>query len=155
MLQASGSAVEDTSWDVYPTYSLSIGNQTMTESEIANAILRTASDEIINGTAVYVDDQLLYVTTEGDHLRSYLENIKAPFENAMDSSVYTAFAHNIRLVDGVYLQESVSSYADVINALTEGGGIHTYTAVDGDTVESVVNATGVSFDSLAQMNPNC
>ena len=73
----------------------------------------------------------------------------------MDSSVYTAFAHNIRLVDGVYLQESVSSYADVINALTEGGGIHTYTAVDGDTVESVVNATGVSFDSLAQMNPNC
>ena len=72
MLQASGSAVEDTSWDVYPTYSLSIGNQTMTESEIANAILRTASDEIINGTAVYVDDQLLYVTTEGDHLRSYL-----------------------------------------------------------------------------------
>ena len=37
MLQASGSAVEDTSWDVYPTYSLSIGNQTMTESEIANA----------------------------------------------------------------------------------------------------------------------
>ena len=49
-------------------YSLSIGNQTMTESEIANAILRTASDEIINGTAVYVDDQLLYVTTEGDHL---------------------------------------------------------------------------------------
>ena len=153
MLQASGSAVEDTSWDVYPTYSLSIGNQTMTESEIANAILRTASDEIINGTAVYVDDQLLYVTTEGDHLRSYLENIKAPFENAMDSSVYTAFSHNIRLVDGVYLQESVSSYADVINALTEGGGIHTYTAVDGDTVESVVNATGVSFDSLAQMNP--
>ena len=153
MLQASGSAVEDTSWDVYPTYSLSIGNQTMTESEIANAILRTASDEIINGTAVYVDDQLLYVTTEGDHLRSYLENVKAPFENAMDSSVYTAFAHNIRLVDGVYLQESVSSYADVINALTEGGGIHTYTAVDGDTVESVINATGVSFDSLAQMNP--
>ena len=152
MLQASGSAVEDTSWDVYPTYSLSIGNQTMTESEIANAILRTASDEIINGTAVYVDDQLLYVTTEGDHLRSYLENIKAPFENAMDSSVYTAFSHNIRLVDGVYLQESVSSYAYVINALTEGG-IHTYTAVDGDTVESVVNATGVSFDSLAQMNP--
>ncbi len=56
-------------------------------------------------------------------------------------------------MDGVYLQESVSSYADVISALTEGGGIHTYTAVEGDTVESVVNATGVSFDSLAQMNP--
>ena len=154
MLQASGTAVPDTQWDVYPTYSLSIGNQTMTESEIAVAILRTASDEIINGTAVYVDDQLLYVTTEGDHLRRYLENIKAPFEDAMDSNVYTAFAHDIRLVDGVYLQESVSSYADVIQALNEGGGIHSYTAVEGDTVQSVVDTTGVSFDSLAQMNPD-
>lgn len=154
MLQNSGSDITDTNWDVYPTYSLSIGNQTMTESEIANAILRTASDEIINGTAVYVDDQLLYVTTEGDHLRTYLENIKAPFEDAMDSSIYTAFAHSIRLVDGVYLQESVSSYADVISALSEGGGIHTYTAVDGDTVQSVIDTTGVNFDSLAQMNPD-
>ena len=65
MLQAAGSDAADTNWDVYPTYTLAIGGQTMTESEIANAILRTASDEIINGTAVYVDDQLLYVTTEG------------------------------------------------------------------------------------------
>ncbi|WP_455501995.1 peptidoglycan DD-metalloendopeptidase family protein [Gemmiger sp.] len=153
MLQQSGSDAADTDWDVYPTYTLSVSGQTMTESEIANAILRTASDEIINGTAVYVDDQLLYVTTEGDHLRSYLENVKAPFEDAMDSNVYTAFAHNIRLVDGVYLQKSISSYADVISGLTEGGGIHTYTAVEGDTVQSVVDTTGVSFDSLAQMNP--
>ena len=94
---------------------------------------------------------VLNVQVNGENV-GYVESEQV-FENAMDSSVYKAFAHNIRLVDGVYLQESVSSYADVINALTEGGGIHTYTAVDGDTVESVVNATGVSFDSLAQMNP--
>ena len=35
------------------------------------AILRTCSDEIINSTAVCVDDQLL-CTARGDHLRSYL-----------------------------------------------------------------------------------
>ena len=57
-------------------------------------------------------------------------------------------------MDGVYLQESVSSYADVISALSEGGGIHTYTAVEGDTVQSVIDTTGVNFDSLAQMNPD-
>ena len=34
-----------------------------------------------------------------------------------------------------------------------GAGIKTYTAVDGDTVQSIVDATGVAFDSLAQMNP--
>ena len=41
-----------------------------------------------------------------------------------------------------------------ISALSEGGGIHTYTAVEGDTVQSVIDTTGVNFDSLAQMNPD-
>lgn len=154
MLEESGAAVPDTQWDVSPTYSLAVSSDTMTESEIANAILQTASDEIVNATAVYIDGSLRFVTTEGDHLRTYLESVKAPYENDMDSSIHTDFAHDIRLLDGVYLQESIMSYSDVISALNEGGGIQSYTAVDGDTVQSVVDTTGVSFDSLAQMNPD-
>ncbi|MFR3791775.1 MAG: peptidoglycan DD-metalloendopeptidase family protein [Blautia massiliensis (ex Durand et al. 2017)] len=153
MLQESGTPVPDTQWEVSPTYTLAVSRQTMTESEIANAILRTASNEIVNGTAVYVDGELRFVTTQGDHLRTYLESVKAPYENAADPSVYTAFAHEIRLVDGVFLNESISSYDEIIAALNEGSGIKTYTAVEGDTVQSIVDATGVSFDSLAQMNP--
>ncbi len=153
MLLDSGASVPDTQWEVSPTYTLAISGQTMTESEIANAILRTASDEIVDGTAVYIDGELRFVTTEGDHLRAYLESVKEPFEDATDPSVYTAFAHEIRLMDGVYLQESISSYSDILQTLNAGGGVQTYTAQDGDTVESIVEATGVSFDSLAQMNP--
>lgn len=153
MLVESGASVPDTQWDVSPTYTLAISGQTMTESEIANAILRTASDEIIDATAVYIDGELRYVTTEGDHLRTYLESVKEPYEDTTDPSVYTAFAHEIRLLDGVYLNESISSYNDIISDLNAGAGIQTYTAVDGDTVQSIVDATGVSFDSLAQMNP--
>lgn len=153
MLVESGASVPDTQWDVSPTYTLAISGQTMTESEIANAILRTASDEIIDATAVYIDGELRYVTTEGDHLRTYLESVKEPYEDTTDPSVYTAFAHEIRLLDGVYLNESISSYNDIISDLNAGAGIQTYTAVDGDTVQSIVDTTGVSFDSLAQMNP--
>ena len=153
MLIESGASVPDTQWDVSPTYTLAVSGQTMTESEIANAILRTASDEIVDATAVYIDGELRFVTTEGDHLRTYLESIKEPYEDTTDPSVYTAFAHEIRLLDGVYLNESISSYSDIINELNAGAGIKTYTAVDGDTVQSIVDATGVAFDSLAQMNP--
>ena len=56
-------------------------------------------------------------------------------------------------MDGVYLSESVSSYSDIISELNAGAGVHTYTAVEGDTVQSIVDTTGVTFDSLAQMNP--
>ena len=151
LLQGTDDA--QTEWDVNPTFTLAVADQTMTEREIANAILKTASDEIVNATAVYIDDELQFVTTEGDHLRSYLENIKAPYEDAMDTSVTTEFVHNIRMVDGVFLQKSVSSYADVIEALNAGAGLTKYTAKDGDTVQDVLDATGVSFDSLAQINP--
>lgn len=153
MLIESGASVPDTQWDVSPTYTLAVSGQTMTESEIANAILRTASDEIVDATAVYIDGELRFVTTEGDHLRAYLESVKEPYEDTDDPSVYTAFAHEIRLLDGVYLNESISSYSDIINELNQGAGIKTYTAVEGDTVQSIVDTTGVSFDSLAQMNP--
>ena len=153
MLIASGASVPDTQWDVSPTYTLAVSGQTMTESEIANAILRTASDEIVDATAVYIDGELRFVTTEGDHLRTYLESVKEPYEDTDDPSVYTAFAHEIRLLDGVYLNESISSYSDIINELNQGAGIKTYTAVEGDTVQSIIDTTGVSFDSLAQMNP--
>lgn len=84
MLEEAGASVPDTQWEVSPTYSLAVSDDTMTESEIANAILQTASDEIVDGTAVYIDGTLRFVTTEGDHLRTYLESIKAPFENDMD-----------------------------------------------------------------------
>ena len=151
LLQGTDDAKTD--WEVNPTFTLAVAGQTMTEREIANAILKTASDEIVNATAVYIDDELQFVTTEGDHLRSYLENIKAPYEDAMDTSVTTEFVHNIRMVDGVFLQKSVSSYADVIKALNAGAGLTKYTAKDGDTVQDVLDATGVSFDSLAQINP--
>lgn len=153
MLIESGASVPDTQWDVSPTYTLAVSGQTMTESEIANAILRTASDEIVDATAVYIDGELRFVTTEGDHLRTYLESVKEPYEDTDDPSVYTAFAHEIRLLDGVYLNESISSYSDIINELNQGAGIKTYTAVEGDTVQSIIDTTGVSFDSLAQMNP--
>ena len=102
---------------------------------------------------MYIDGELRFVTTEGDHLRTYLESVKAPYEDTADPSVYTAFAHEIRLLDGVYLNESISSYSDIINELNAGAGIQTYTAVEGDTVQSIVDTTGVAFDSLAQMNP--
>ena len=139
MLEEAGASVPDTQWEVSPTYSLAVSDDTMTESEIANAILQTASDEIVDGTAVYIDGTLRFVTTEGDHLRTYLESIKAPFENDMDSSIRTGFVHDIRLLDGVYLQESIMSYSDVISALNEGSGVHTYVAEEGDTVQSVVD----------------
>ena len=157
MLQEAGAMVSDAMWEISPTYTLSLAEKTMSESEITNAILQFSSSDIVEGTAVYIDNELRFVTNEGDHLRSYLnnylKNARGSYIEDFGSGVQVGFLHNIRLLDGVYIKESVMPYSDVVDVLNAGGGIQTYTAAEGETVESATLNTGVSFDSLAALNP--
>lgn len=154
VMQTSGEAVADDQWDISPTYVLAINGETMNESEVANAILGASSDEIGEGTAVYIDGELRFVINDGDHLRSYLESVKQPYEDTSDPNRRVSFVHDITLVDGIYLLDSIMPYSDVITAMNEGGGPMTYTAAEGDTVQTVVDTTGTSWDSLAALNPD-
>lgn len=153
VMQSNGGSASEGQWNISPTYTLAINNETMTESEVANAILGASSDEIGEGTAVYVDGELKFVINDGDHLRSYLESVKQPYEDTSDPNRRVSFVHDISLVDGIYLLDSIMPYSDVIAAMNEGGGPMTYTAGADETVQTVVDNTGVSWDSLASMNP--
>ena len=153
VMVSTGAAASGTNWEITPTYTLEKGSVTMTESDTADAILRTSSNEITEGTAVYVDGGLRYVTTEGDHLRTYLEHVKEPYVDAMNTNMRVGFVHDIQLVDGIYLQPSVVDYGSVISSLNEGADIGHYISGEGDTVQTVLDTTGVSWDSLAALNP--
>lgn len=150
--QATMAAV--TQLELDPTYTLAIGGDVMNEMEVANAILSASGGAIGEATAVYIDGSLQFVTQDGDHLRSYLESVKQPYEDASDPNVRVSFVHDISLVDGLYLQASMVSYSDILSVLNEGGGARTYTAAEGDTVQTVLDATGVAWDSLAALNPD-
>ena len=154
VMQSTGETVADGQWNISPTYTLAINGETMNESEVANAILGASSDEIGEGTAVYVDGELKFVVNEGDHLRTYLESVKKPYEDSSDPNRRVSFVHDITLVDGIYLLDSVMPYSDVIAAMNEGGSPVTYTAGADETVQNVVDATGISWDSLAALNPD-
>ena len=151
-VQATTAAV--TQLELDPTYTLAIGGDVMNEMEVANAILSASGGAIGEATAVYIDGSLQFVTQDGDHLRSYLESVKQPYEDASDPNVRVSFVHDISLVDGLYLQASMVSYSDILSVLNEGGGARTYTAAEGDTVQTVLDATGVAWDSLAALNPD-
>lgn len=150
--QATTAAV--TQLELDPTYTLAIGGDVMNEMEVANAILSASGGAIGEATAVYIDGSLQFVTQDGDHLRSYLESVKQPYEDASNPNVRVSFVHDISLVDGLYLQASMVSYSDILSVLNEGGGARTYTAAEGDTVQTVLDATGVAWDSLAALNPD-
>ena len=60
VMEASGNTTTDDQWSIEPSYTLTVGTQTMTEGEVANAILSTTSAEVTEGTAVYVDGNLQF-----------------------------------------------------------------------------------------------
>ena len=154
LLAEAGTEVPDTQWDIQPTYTLAISGDTMTESEAADAILRASSDEIGSGTAVYVDGALRFVTNEGDHLRTFLESLKSPYEETMDASMRVTFLHDIHLEDGVYLLESISSYPDIMEEMYSDAEKTIYTASEGETVQSIADSAGLSVADLTAMNPD-
>ena len=119
LLEAAGAAVPD--WDLEPAFTLAVSADTMTPGEVANAILQASGSEITEGTAVYVDGALRFVTTEGDHLRTLLAAVRRPYMNPADADSRAVFAHDLTLVDGIYLTGSVSPYGEVVAALQADG----------------------------------
>lgn len=110
-------------WDVQPSYTLVAGSadtRTLTEREIADAILQAAGGDITAGTAVYIDGALRFVTTEGDHLRQFLYAVRQPWQAA---DVQTGFVHSLRLADGIYPAAAVTPYPEMIHALRDGDGL--------------------------------
>ena len=121
-------------WQIQPEYTLVRGGAdtpTLTEREIADAILRASGGEITEGTAVYIDGALQFITTEGDHLRQFLYALRRPWQR---EGVQTAFVHGLRMVDGIYPAAAVTPYPDLIEALQHGDGLLQVKVVRYETV---------------------
>ena len=154
VMEAAGVETTDDAWNISPTYTLAVSGNVMTESEVADAILSASSDEIGNGTAVYIDGELRFVTIEGDHLRAYLDAIKAPYEDAFDSDRRVEFVHDITLVDGVYFLSSIVPYDTVISTLNAMSDPATYTVEEDQTAGEAAKAIGVDYATLQSWNPD-
>lgn len=120
LLEAAGAATPD--WDLDPAFTLAVSTDVMTPREIANAILQASGSEITEGTAVYMDGTLRFVTTEGDHLRTLLAAVRRPYLNPTDTDSRVVFAHDLQLVDGIYLAGSVSPYSEIVTTLQADDG---------------------------------
>ena len=140
---------------IEPTYTISVTHKTMDESETANAILQSASDQISEGTALYLDGELTAVCSDGDTLRSYLESLLAPYEDQTDENISVGFNKNVTLEDGIYFNDSFEDDNSIENMLT---GVQQqekiYTVKAGDTLYSIAKAYEVSEAAIKECNPS-
>ena len=142
-------------WTVEPTYTVTVAHKTMDENEMADAILKSASDEISEGTALYLDGELTAVCSDGVSLQSYLSSLLEPYENPEDPNVTVGFNKEVTLENGIYFNESFQQENDVESMLS---GVQQqekiYTVQTGDTLWSIAQKNDLTFRELCELNTN-
>lgn len=114
----SYAGTDKTTWTVEPSYTVTVAHKVMNENEMADAILKSAGDEISEGTALYLDGNLTAVCSDGTSLQSYLSSLLEPYEDPEDPNVTVGFNKEVTLENGIYFNESFQDEADVENALS-------------------------------------
>ena len=142
-----------TEWTIEPTYTLAVAGDVMDERQMADTILRTASDEISEGTALYLDGELTAVCADGDQLRYYIDSLLEPYENADDPNQTVSFNREVTLEDGIYFNESFKSYEDIVNYLS---GVQqaqkVYTVMEGDSISLIASKNNLTVAELCALN---
>ena len=142
-------------WTVEPTYQIAVGSEVMDENQMAAAILQVSSNEIQEATALYVNDELVAVTTEGNQLEQELEAMKAPYQDSENPNLTVEFNKDVRTEDSLYFTDSIVPVNQIIDKLHgEEQGAVTYTVQNGDTPWNVAGSFGISVDELKAQNPD-
>ena len=146
---------ENTKWTVEPTYTISVAHSVLDENEMANAILKSSSDQISEGTALYLDGELTAVCSDGTALQSYLSSLLEPYEDPKDPNVTVGFNKEVTLENGIYFNESFQQENDVESMLS---GVQQqekiYTVQTGDTLWSIAQKNDLTFRELCALNTN-
>ena len=146
---------ENTKWTVEPTYTISVAHSVLDENEMANAILKSSSDQISEGTALYLDGELTAVCSDGTALQSYLSSLLEPYEDSEDPNVTVGFNKEVTLENGIYFNESFQQENDVESMLS---GVQQqekiYTVQTGDTLWSIAQKNDLTFRELCALNTN-
>ena len=132
-----------------------ISHTVMDENSMADAILKMSSDEISQGTALYLDGELTAVCADGTALQSYLSSLLSPYEDPDNSNVTVGFNKEVVLENGIYFNESFQDYQTIEENLS---GVQQqekiYTVQAGDTLWGIAQKNDLTFRELCALNPS-
>lgn len=139
-----------------PRYSLKVINNNdeyVNSGQLADKMLSSSDAELTEAFGVYIDDEFIGAVTNKDVIAQELANMLANCDTSGTATVIK-FQKQVDYVKGIYLNDSLTSEADLIKKLkstrTEDA---TYTVAENDTPIVIAQKCNMSLEDLTALNP--
>ncbi len=144
-------------WKFDSTMALARTGSFTSKDQLVNAMLRSGTADIVEGTGLYVDGRLLAVTTEGEQLKDYLDGVLRQRMEEAEPGATVSFVRSVECdpgLDDVFLSTSVKSYDDLVAELTATVSDEVrYTVQEGDNLGEIARKNNLMFETLVARNP--
>lgn len=139
-----------------PSFSLSQvkdDGQLSNENELSNTLLEQSSADIQPATGLYIDGQFYGAVTDKTSIENDLNQILSDY-TMQTQTVNPTFMNDVVLQDGIYFTSSIESQDemnDLLHSNTQEQKV--YQVQDGDTLNSIAEKNGISYDQIKALNP--
>ena len=150
----TGSNTEVISFE--PTYEVeSIGNGTLlNQYQVADKMLVLLGKEVKEGYGLYLGNSYFGTLTSHEALDQAMKDLLAKYSTGEEKEE-VKFDKQISYIPGTYLADSFVEERDIINQFTSVKKVaSSYTVVDGDNLDGVLEKTGMTEEELSALNPD-
>ncbi|MBR5520716.1 MAG: peptidoglycan DD-metalloendopeptidase family protein [Oscillospiraceae bacterium] len=148
-------STNDQSWSLNSSIKMVAlnGKETVDERQLANNILATSDENIVEATGLYVDGVFMGAVQDPTLLNNALESLKAPYING-DPNRTVSFVQQVSVLDGIFFTDSVVPDEQLANmVVSEVSGEKHYTVVSGDNPWVIARKNGITLNTLYSLNP--
>lgn len=133
-------------------------NELNDAQSISDRMIENSVDNLTHACGVYIDGEFICAVKNEADAKTVFYDLLAPYEaEANEKGYVVSFAETIDYVQGLYRDdESVMWDASRLREMLDGTkeAQKVYIALEGDTIESISEETGISVDTLKTLNPS-
>lgn len=130
------------------------GQEVLDDSQLCDAILRTAGDSIAEASGLYVDGAFIGAMESSDELQALLNSMKDGYYDKSDANQRAEFVQAVETVDGLFPVAAVMDATALKGKLLAESVVKkTYRVQAGDTLSTIAVRNDMTTAELRRMNP--
>ncbi len=152
---AGGQNMED--WQFDSTLELARADSFTTKDQLVNAMLSSGTAEVVEATGLYLNNELIAVTEDGQKLQTYLDETLEEYMVTAPPGAEVSFVNNVQCdpdAGEIFLDSGIQTFEELLPELESVTGEEvTHTVSEGETLGDISSDYNILFDTLLLRNP--